>query len=53
MLTKEEREDDGIDAPPRYTSHCGNCGALWDTITGAALLPKYCPHCGARVVRDE
>ena len=48
-----KREDDGIDAQPYYTSSCGNCGALWDTITGAALLPKYCPHCGARVVRDE
>lgn len=46
-----KREDDGIDAQPYYTSSCGNCGALWDTITGAALLPKYCPHCGARVVR--
>jgi hypothetical protein len=45
-----KREDDGIDAQPYYTSSCGNCGALWDTITGAALLPKYCPHCGARVV---
>nr|DAP76714.1 MAG TPA: Thaumarchaeal output domain 1 [Caudoviricetes sp.] len=48
-----KREDDGIDAQPYYTSSCGNCGALWDTITGAALLPKYCPHCGARVVSDE
>lgn len=48
-----KREDDGIDAQPYYTSSCGNCGALWDTITGAALLPKYCPHCGARVVRNE
>lgn len=48
-----KREDDGIDAQPYYTSSCGNCGALWDTITGAALLPKYCPHCGARVVRDH
>lgn len=48
-----KREDDGIDAQPYYTSSCGNCGALWDTITGAALLPKYCPHCGARVVHDE
>lgn len=48
-----KREDDGIDAQPYYTSSCGNCGALLDTITGAALLPKYCPHCGARVVRDE
>lgn len=46
-----KREDDGIDAQSYYTSSCGNCGALWDTITGAALLPKYCPHCGARVVR--
>lgn len=46
-----KREDDGIDAQPYYTSSCGNCGALWDTITGAALLPKHCPHCGARVVR--
>lgn len=46
-----KREDDSIDAQPYYTSSCGNCGALWDTITGAALLPKYCPHCGARVVR--
>jgi hypothetical protein len=46
-----KREDNGIDAQPYYTSSCGNCGALWDTITGAALLPKYCPHCGARVVR--
>lgn len=46
-----KRDDDGIDAQPYYTSSCGNCGALWDTITGAALLPKYCPHCGARVVR--
>ena len=46
-----KREDDGIDAQPYYTSSCGNCGALWDTITGAVLLPKYCPHCGARVVR--
>lgn len=48
-----KREDDGIDAQPYYTSSCGNCGALWDTITGAALLPKHCPHCGARVVSDE
>lgn len=48
-----KREDDDIDAQPYYTSSCGNCGALWDTITGAALLPKYCPHCGARVVRDD
>lgn len=48
-----KREDDGIDAQPYYTSSCGNCGALWDTITGVALLPKYCPHCGARVVRDD
>ena len=48
-----KREDDGIDAQPYYTSSCGNCGALWDTITGAALLPKYCTHCGARVVRDD
>lgn len=48
-----KRKNDGIDAQPYYTSSCGNCGALWDTITGAALLPKYCPNCGARVVRDE
>ena len=48
-----KREDDGIDAQPYYTSSCGNCGALWDTITEAALLPKYCPHCGARVVQDD
>nr|DAE84090.1 MAG TPA: DNA-directed RNA polymerase [Caudoviricetes sp.] len=47
----EEREDDGIDAPPRYTSHCGNCGQMWDETSGIPRFPMYCPNCGARVVR--
>lgn len=46
----EEREDDGIDAPPRYTSHCGNCGQMWDETSGIPRFPPYCPNCGARVV---
>lgn len=45
----EEREYDGIGAPPRYTSHCGNCGQMWDEGT-FARFPRYCPNCGARVV---
>ena len=46
----EECEDDGIDAPPRYTSHCGNCGQMWDETSGIPRFPPYCPNCGARVV---
>lgn len=53
MLTKEEREDDGIDAPPRYTSCCGNCGQMWDETSGIPRLHMYYPNCGARVVQDE
>lgn len=49
----EEREDDGIDAPPRYTSHCGNCGQMWDETSGIPRFPMYCPNCGARVVRGR
>lgn len=49
----EEREDDGIDAPPRYTSHCGNCGQMWDETFGIPRFPMYCPNCGARVVRGR
>ena len=49
----EEREDDGIDAPPRYTSHCGNCGQMWDETSGIPRFPMYCPNCGARVVRER
>ena len=45
----EEREGDGIGAPPRYTSHCGNCGQMWDEGT-FARFPRYCPNCGSRVV---
>lgn len=46
----EEREYDGIGAQPRYTSHCGNCGQLWDETSGIPRFPMYCPNCGARVV---
>lgn len=49
----EEREDDGISAPPRYTSHCGNCGQMWDGTSGIPRFPMYCPNCGARVVRGR
>lgn len=49
----EEREDDGIDAPPRYTSHCGNCGQMWDETSSIPRFPMYCPNCGARVVRGR
>ena len=49
----EEREDDGIDAPPRYTSHCGNCGQMWDETSGIPRFPMYCPNCGDRVVRGR
>ena len=48
-----ELEQDGIGAPHRYTTRCSNCGQLWSETSGAILEPKYCPHCGARVVRDE
>lgn len=49
----EEREDDGIDAPPRYTSHCGNCGQMWDETSSIPRFPMYYPNCGARVVRGR
>ena len=49
----EEREQDGIGAPPRYTSHCSNCGQLWDETGGIPRFPTYCPNCGARVVSED
>ena len=46
----EEREFDGIGAPPRYTSRCSNCGHMWDETDGIPFFPAHCPVCGARVV---
>lgn len=47
----EEREHDGIGAPPRYTSRCSNCGQLWDETSGIPRFPAYCPSCGRRVMK--
>lgn len=49
----EEREFDGIGAPPRYTSRCSNCGQLWDETDGIPRFPAYCPDCGCRVVKND
>ena len=49
----EEREFDGIGAPPRYISRCSNCGQWWDETDGIPRFPAYCPGCGCRVVRND
>lgn len=37
--------DDGL--MPPFTAHCSKCGKQWGST------PKFCPECGARVVRTR
>ena len=47
-----------IENVTRYTAECSSCGAVFGDFTTrqkarAAIHSAYCPHCGARVVRDD
>lgn len=37
--------DDGL--MPPFTAYCSKCGKQW------GFTPKFCPECGARVVRTR
>jgi DNA-directed RNA polymerase subunit RPC12/RpoP len=49
-------EQHEIESATRYTAECSSCGALFGYFTtlqqAQATHPVYCPHCGARVVRE-